>query len=634
VLKCIRPWVYNIVKIYLILKKMINKKFKFISVLAFLVISILNFSIADTTWDSLSGSTTNTWTIETTTWDINNELPQILINEETNTIYVTWYQNESTGENSENNNETWSVENEETIEDTIIELPDNSQINPEDEFDSALSWMYENWLTMYDNKTDYRPYDPLTREEASKIIGQAYSVLWYQDVTKNASCTFSDSENFNPTLSKHIWNVCKRWLFKWADGRFMPKETLTKAQSMAVLMRMFEWKMSYELQIPWRTQYYEKWKIIWLTNVDNINEFDHELTRYEIALMIYRLKNIATNEQLKTMALNAIWNIVIPNKTWSMNSETVIDNLDTLVGWIDPNSDPELLEAIYWMFENWLTIYSDPNNYKPFEVLNRAGAAKIFDKFSDMLWLWTTEAYLPNDCIFTDISHLDESTQTHVSNVCKKWLIKWGNSLFNPDESMNKSQFVVALIRMFEWKHLDENVSPRWQNYFNEAKSLGLVSPSDAVTFDNPISRYEVALFLYKFDIKYKMLNTLNNNRISNEVISTVKWSISTWTNWKIEANVYVDANLLNDWKFNIWYVEIFGTRYKIVKTSEETYFADNFVRYGDIFDMVTEERLGSVNFIVSNGYVIESVIRFVEWKNYKIKWVEWTSAYYKINEQ
>jgi len=30
---------------------------------------------------------------------------------------------------------------------------------------------------MYDNKTDYRPYDPLTREEASKIIGQAYSVL-------------------------------------------------------------------------------------------------------------------------------------------------------------------------------------------------------------------------------------------------------------------------------------------------------------------------------------------------------------------------------------------------------------------------------------------------------------------------
>jgi len=75
---------------------------------------------------------------------------------------------------------------------------------------------------------------------------------------------------------------------------------------------------------------------------------------------------------------------------------------------------------------------------------------------------------------------------------------------------------------------LDETTSPRRQNYFNEAQSLGLVTPSDAVNFENAISRYEVALFLYKFDIKYKMLNSLNNNRIANEVVSTVEGSIST----------------------------------------------------------------------------------------------------------
>jgi len=70
---------------------------------------------------------------------------------------------------------------------------------------------------------------------------------------------------------------------------------------------------------------------------------------------------------------------------------------------------------------------------------------------------------------------------------------------------------------------LDENVNPWRQNYFNEAQEIGIVVPSDAITFDNPISRYEVALFLYKFNIKYKMLNNLNNERISNEIISTVK---------------------------------------------------------------------------------------------------------------
>ncbi len=206
--------------------------------------------------------------------------------------------------------------------------------------------------------------------------------------------------------------------------------------------------------------------------------------------------------------------------------------------------------------------------------------------------------------------------------------------MFSPNENMNKSQFVVALIRMFEWKHLNENVSPRWQNYFNEAQSLWLVGPSDAVTFDTPISRYEVALFLYKFDIKYKMLNNLNNNRILNEVVSTVWWSITTWTNWKLQANVYVDANLLKDGDFDVWYVEIFGTRYKVVKTSEETYFTDNFVWYGDVFDMVTDQKLWSSNFMVSNWYVIESTIRFSAWQNYKITWIDWTNAYYQINEK
>jgi hypothetical protein len=139
---------------------------------------------------------------------------------------------------------------------------------------------------------------------------------------------------------------------------------------------------------------------------------------------------------------------------------------------------------------------------------------------------------------------------------------------------------------------------------------------------------------LYKFNIKYKMLNNLNNNRLMNEVISTVEWSIWTWTNWKLKANVYVDANLLKDGWFDVWYVEIFWTRYKIVKDSEESYFTDNFVRYGKVFDMVTDSEIWTTNFIISNGYVIESTVRFTEGKNYKISWIDWTNAYYQINEQ
>jgi len=55
------------------------------------------------------------------------------------------------------------------------------------------------------------------------------------------------------------------------------------------------------------------------------------------------------------------------------------------------------------MYDNGLTVYNNPAEYRPFDTLNRAGAAKIFDKFSNMLGLGLNEAYLPNECQFTDI---------------------------------------------------------------------------------------------------------------------------------------------------------------------------------------------------------------------------------------
>ncbi len=558
------------------------------------------------------------------TWEQQNVLPQIMIDTWTNTIYISGYVNTwatNTGTTNTGVNNTGNQQNE------IIFI--NTPIDVETEFADALAWMYANWLTKYNNKEDYKMYDLVTREETSKIIWQAYIVLWYQDVTKNSNCNFWDSQKFDPTLVPHIANVCKRWLFKWSNWNYLPHNNLTKAEAMAVLLRMFEWKMSYELQTPWREQYYTKGKLIWMTNVEDINKFDTQLTRYEIWLMVYRLKNLVTNPQLKTMALNLLGQVKTPNSTWTMNSETVIENLNTLVWWIDPHKDPELLEAIYWMFDNGLTVHNNPNEYKPFDTLNKAAAAKIFDKFSTMLGLSTNEVFLPSQCEFTDIWKLSSTDQQHVINVCKKWIMKWNNKLFSPDTNLNKSHFVVSLIRMFQWKHLDENANPWWQNYFNEAKELWIVSPSDAITFDTPISRYEVALFLYRFNVKYKMLNNLNSNRISNEIISTVVWSISTWINWKLKANVYLDSTLLKRWSFNLWYIETFGTRYKIVKASESSYFSDNFVRYGNVFDLSTDEDLWTINFVVSNWYVVESTIRFNGWNTYKISPVEWTSAYY-----
>jgi hypothetical protein len=75
---------------------------------------------------------------------------------------------------------------------------------------------------------------------------------------------------------------------------------------------------------------------------------------------------------------------------------------------------------------------------------------------------------------------------------------------------------------MFEGKNLDETTNPRWKNYFEKAQELGIVSPADLITFENPITRYEAALFLYRFKVKYQMLQNVNTNKTQNEVINTV----------------------------------------------------------------------------------------------------------------
>ena len=77
-------------------------------------------------------------------------------------------------------------------------------------------------------------------------------------------------------------------------------------------------------------------------------------------------------------------------------------------------------------------------------------------------------------------------------------------------------------MRLFVGGKLDETTSPRRLSYFNKAQELGMIGPADAVTFENPITRYEVALFLYRFKVKYQILQNINNNVVQDQVVSTV----------------------------------------------------------------------------------------------------------------
>lgn len=248
------------------------------------------------------------------------------------------------------------------------------------EFQQALQWMYDNGLTKYDNETDYRPDDGLLREEAAKIIGQAFVKLGYSQTAKNTNCTFSDAGDMDPSLTTFITNTCKRGIFKGTtEGKFLPREQLTRPQSMALLVRIFEGKTSNENRVPRRGDYYVKGQAMGLTTLNNETAFDSYITRREMAIYIYRLRNIVTNDTLKTMYLGRLAEL---NTTTSTTD--IVETLSSLTNSLSISNDPELIEAIKWMNDNGLTSYNDVTSYKPFEVLNREHAAKILVKFAEV----------------------------------------------------------------------------------------------------------------------------------------------------------------------------------------------------------------------------------------------------------
>ena len=201
---------------------------------------------------------TNTWASQSTTWNT-----QTWANAWTGTSVSTW----STAWTWSQANSwviagTWMTVNPWTTVNTWRILGDNveAELLTWDEFDRALYRMYKNWLTRYDNSDEFRPYDNLTREESAKMIGQLYSVLGFPKKDKWFNCSFVDTNMFDPTLAEHIYNVCRRWIFRWNDKtqQYMPHDNLTKGQLLAVLLRIFEWKMSNESGQPRWIEYYVK----------------------------------------------------------------------------------------------------------------------------------------------------------------------------------------------------------------------------------------------------------------------------------------------------------------------------------------------------------------------------------------
>lgn len=573
--------------------------------------------------------------------------------------------------------ETWAVYTWTTVDESSSRvLGENVEVEllSWDEFDKALYRMYKNWLTKYDVAEDFRPYDNLTREESAKMIGQLYSELWFTKDDKWFNCSFVDTNMFDPTLAEHIYNACRWWIFRWNDQtqQFMPRDPLTKGQLLAVLLRIFEWKMSDEAGQPRWIEYYIKGMTIWLTNEINLAKFDQPVSRWEASLLIFRFKNMVLDEELYKIYLlrlnDLIWDTegftsqleelkakrwetatqwweestqvadtTNPDSNWitagtgSSESESSV-SLD-IIAWNEVLTDsPEFMEAINWMYDMWMTSYNTTESFMPYQTITRAQVAKMLDKFAIATNL--TEVKNFGNCEFSDVP-ADSEFKDSITRVCQYWIMAWSNDKFSPDKVVSKAEFVAMLIRLFDGSTLDESLNPRWTAYYKRAIEIWLIWAQDTVTFTADIARYEVATYLYRLKVRLTMYNNLNSSQLSDEIVKTLDETQETNEEWKVTAKVYVDILALNNSAFTDGYVEVLGERYRIKKANTDSYnvWANSFVWYGTLYDIESGESIWSISFILTNWALVEWTIRISNNSYYLTKDSN-TTTYYNLTQR
>ena len=618
-------------------------------------ISVISPNSQTNTWNTIN-SWNIAWTWNTSTWTLAWTWTEIW----TWTLVNTW-----------TTVTTWSK----TSTGRIFWENINAELLTWDEFDRALYRMYMNWLTKYNNSDEFRPYDKLTREESAKMVGQLYNVLWFPKEDKWFNCSFVDTNMFDPTLSEHIYNVCRRGIFRWNDKtqQYMPRDNLTKGQLLAVLIRIFEWKMSNESAQPRWIEYYVKALALWMTNEMNLAKFDQPVSRWEASLLIFRFKNMITDEEQYKLYLARLSNLEWDNdtylkqieelkskweesKTSNENNSTNIDesNPDSneIVSWSWDNTSTtwsnvslaiiagnetltdssEFMESLNWMYDNGMTSYNTTESFMPYQTITRAQVAKMLDKFATATNLTTIRNQW--NCEFSDVDSQSQYKDS-ITKVCQYGVMAGSNDKFSPDQIVTKAEFIAMLIRLFDWAKLDESINPWWTEYYKRAIEIWLITAQDTVSFTSEIARYDVATYLYRLKVRLTMYNNLNSTQLSDEILKTLSETVSTGENWKVNVKAYVDILALNNSAFTDGYIEFMDERYKVERSELDSYnvWTNSFVRYWKLYNLENYEQIWSITFILTNWTLVEWTVRANKVSYYLEKDPN-TTTYYNLTQK
>jgi hypothetical protein len=162
--------------------------------------------------------------------------------------------------------------------------------------EDKVSWAYNRGITAFNTVTEFSPDNLVTREQASKmVINFAKSFMKPEifSTIRNYNCDFTDGNTFDLTLAPYIKLACEQNMFRGISEKdgllFYPHNNITKAQTLAVLIRMTEGVLP-ETTTPWYQHYLVHAKLMTDSYInDSKGDFETKISRGELLDRMYAL---------------------------------------------------------------------------------------------------------------------------------------------------------------------------------------------------------------------------------------------------------------------------------------------------------------------------------------------------------
>ncbi len=160
----------------------------------------------------------------------------------------------------------------------------------------------------------------------------------------------------------------------------------------------------------------------------------------------------------------------------------------------------ELSMAIQFLYNNGLTKFSSKDTFRPDALITREQAAKFIVVYAEKLKWVTPDSN--KTYVFADINDGDPTLKDYVLKSYQMWIFNWYGSVFKPHRNLTKWWALAVLLRVYLWDGLSEYNYPRYKDYYNKALELWLTADQNIRSWDNDITRGELALFIYRLSQK------------------------------------------------------------------------------------------------------------------------------------